>query len=200
MVTDMYDLDYVKYDTQYLKRKLRRKKVAARDGLTPDERREKSAAIARQIVALDWFQKAQTVMIYRAVRGEVQLDILPELAPDKRFVYPLCVDKTQMYAYESKPEDAKAWKKGAFGIPEPNPRYAREVGPEEIDLVICPCTSFDRKYNRLGMGAGYYDRYLERCVNAHVIAAAFSVQEAGEVPTEEFDVKMQKVITEAGVI
>ena len=65
----------------------------------------------------------------------------------------------------------------------------------QIDIVICPCTAFDRDYNRLGMGAGYYDRYLEKCVNAYLVAVAFDVQEAREVPVCEYDVKMKAVIT-----
>ena len=49
------------------------------------------------------------------------------------------------------------------------------------------------------MGAGYYDRYLEKCVNAYLVAVAFDVQEAREVPVCEYDVKMKAVITEAGI-
>lgn len=185
-------------DTQYLKRKLRRKKVAAREALTPEERREKSASIIEHVRTNASFRKAKTVMIYRSVRGEVQLDTLPEAAPEKRYVYPLCIGKTKMLAYEAETGDPKAWKKGAFGILEPDPKHAGEVHPEEIDLVICPCTSFDREHNRLGMGAGYYDRFLERCVNAEEIAVAFAVQETDRVPAEHFDYKMRAVITENG--
>ena len=196
---EMYDYIQPAYDPDYMKRKLRRKKVSARDSLTSKERREKSSVIVQNILDSDFFKKAETVMLYRAVRGEVQLDTLPNLAPDKKYVYPLCIDKTQMRAYKSDIADERAWKKGAFGIPEPNPAYADEVNPEQIDLVICPCTAFDRDYNRLGMGAGYYDRYLEKCENAHLVAVAFDVQEAREVPVCEYDVKMKAVITEAGI-
>lgn len=196
---EMYDYIQPAYDPDYMKRKLRRKKVTARDSLTSKERREKSSVIVQHILDSEFFKKAETVMVYRAVRGEVQLDTLPELAPDKKYVYPLCIDKTQMRAYKSDISDERAWKKGAFGIPEPNPAYADEVNPEQIDLVICPCTAFDRDYNRLGMGAGYYDRYLEKCENAHLVAVAFDVQEAREVPVCEYDVKMRAVITEGGI-
>jgi len=195
----MYDYIQPANDPDYMKRKLRRKKVSARDSLTKEQRREKSEMIVRNILDSEFFKKAKTVMLYRSVRGEVQLDTLPDFAPDKRYVYPLCIDKTQMSVYKSDIADEKAWKKGAFGIPEPNPAYAEEVDPEQIDLVICPCTAFDREYNRLGMGAGYYDRYLEKCENAYLVAVAFDIQEAREVPVCEYDVKMKAVITEAGI-
>ena len=197
---EMYDYIQPAYDPDYMKRKLRRKKVTARDSLTSKERREKSSVIVQHILDSDFFKKAETVMLYRAVRGEVQLDTLPDFAPDKRYVYPLCIDKTQMRAYKSDIADERAWKKGAFGIPEPNPAHAEEVDPEQIDLVICPCTAFDRDYNRLGMGAGYYDRYLACCENADIVAVAFAVQEADEIPTGAYDIRMNKVITETGEI
>ena len=74
------------------------------------------------------------------------------------------------------------------------------VAPEEIDLVLCPCSAFDRGHRRLGMGGGYYDRFLGKCVHADIFAVAYAVQEADEVPTEAFDRKMDKVITENGKI
>lgn len=196
----------------FTKRQLRLEKIAARDMLTPQERREKSEAIVRTILADPVFQKAKTVMIYRSVRGEVQLDTLPVRAPEKRYVYPLCVDKTEMIALcplsrlngagdgGTAAELPGAWRKGPFGILEPDPEYSMAVAPEEIDLVLCPCSAFDRGHRRLGMGGGYYDRFLGKCVHADSMAVAFAVQEADEVPTEAFDRKMDKVITENGKI
>ncbi|MDO4805549.1 MAG: 5-formyltetrahydrofolate cyclo-ligase [Lachnospiraceae bacterium] len=179
---------------------LRRRMVAAREALAPDVRKEKSSAIISHILNDERFQMARTVMLYRSVRGEVQLDALPALSSGKRYVYPLCVSRTQMVALWPETASERAWKKGAFGIPEPNPAYCREIDPAEIDFVVCPCTSFDRDHNRLGMGAGYYDRFLARCVHADVVAAAFAVQEAEAVPTEEFDYRMCAVITENGAL
>lgn len=181
---------------------LRRQMVAAREALSPEERRRKSAEIISHILADESFQKADTVMLYRSVRGEVQLDTLPALAPGKRYVYPLCVSRTRMEVFWPGVPVAGfggMWKKGAFGIPEPDPERCLKISPEEIEFVICPCTSFDRHHNRLGMGAGYYDRFLEKCVNADVVAAAFAVQEAEAVPAEEYDRRMRAVYTEDGV-
>ena len=109
----MYDYFQPAYDFDYMKRKLRRKKVSARDSLTREERREKSSMIMQHILDSDFFKKAETVMLYRAVRGEVRLDTLPDLAPDKKYVYPLCVDKTQMRSYKADIADEQAWKKEA---------------------------------------------------------------------------------------
>ena len=89
------------------------------------------------------------------------------------------------------------WKTGAFGIKEPDPAQSEWVTPEEIDLVLCPCAGFDDDGNRVGMGAGYYDRYLPQCSNAAIYAVAFEAQRLEQVYTDEHDRKMDGVITEA---
>ena len=86
-----------------------------------------------------------------------------------------------------------------FGIMEPVREKSMEIPPEEIDLVICPCTVFDENCGRMGMGAGFYDRYLAKCVNAHIAAVAFEVQKADSIPMEPWDKPMEMVFTEAGI-
>ena len=91
----------------------------------------------------------------------------------------------------------EGWRIGSFGIMEPVKGFVAR--PEEIDLVICPCTGFDEKLNRLGMGGGYYDRFLPLCKNAKKIAVAFEAQKIERVRTNEFDVLMDAIVTEDGI-
>ena len=157
-----------------------------------------SGRIAGRILASREYRDAGTIMIYKGVRGEVRLDLLEEdaKARNKKLVYPFCVDKTTMTALF--PSES-AWKKGSFGIPEPVLEKAEEIMPEEIDLVICPCTVFDAAGSRIGMGAGYYDRFLTKCTNAHIVAVAFEVQKTEYVPLSSWDQRMEKIYTEAHV-
>jgi len=92
------------------------------------------------------------------------------------------------------------WRIGMYKIPEPDPETARIVEPTEIDLVLCPCSTFDDNCNRMGMGAGYYDRYLEACTSATLIAIAYEAQHQRRLLTEEWDKPMDMVITEKRVI
>ena len=79
---------------------------------------------------------------------------------------------------------------------EPVREFSDEIAPENIDLVICPCTVFDENGGRIGMGGGYYDRFLPKCTKASVIAVAFEVQKAEQVMMEAWDVRMDTIFTE----
>lgn len=175
-----------------LRKSIRRRGIRARDALSPEVRAELSGRTAERIAASSEFQNARTVLIYRAVRGELDLGELVHLAPDKRYVYPLCLDAGEMVALLPG-EDA--WQKGAYGIEEPVRALSEEVQPEEIDMVICPCTAFDGAGRRMGMGAGYYDRYLPKCRRAVIAAVAFDEQRAAIVPVHDWDIPMQMVFT-----
>ena len=176
---------------------MRKAGIAARDALSPEERVHFSKSIVRRILESEEFQSAETILIYRAVRGEVRLEALEEAA-EKRLLYPLCISKTEMIALQPQ-KGEEGWKKGAFGIPEPVRELSLEIPPEKIDLVICPCTVFGEACGRMGMGAGYYDRYLKKCVNAHIVSAAFEVQKADRIEMQPWDQPMEKVFTEAAV-
>ena len=174
------------------RKSIRKRGIRARDALSPEVRAELSGRTAERIAASSEFQNARTVLIYRAVRGELDLGELVHIAPDKRYVYPLCLDAGEMVALLPG-EDA--WQKGAYGIEEPVRALSEEVQPEEIDMVICPCTAFDGAGRRMGMGAGYYDRYLPKCSNAVIAAVAFDEQRAASVPVQDWDIPMQIVFT-----
>ena len=171
-------------------RVLRREKLQAREALLPEERRKLSSAIVQRLAQLPEYRAAETVMLYRAVKGEVSLEGLS----GKRFVWPLCIGEGEMIALL--PENESAWQRGYCGIPEPVRRRSREIAPEEIDLVICPCTVFDPACRRMGMGKGFYDRFLPRCQRARFVAVAYEAQKAELLSVNPWDAPMAAVVTE----
>lgn len=175
---------------------LRRMLIRARNGLTPAERAERSARAVERLADSEAFCAAKTVMIYDHVGGELSLDSLltHPASAGKQFCYPLCVSRTEMIAMIP-----GAWQSGAYGIREPVRELSREVAPEELDLVVCPGTGFDPACNRMGMGGGYYDRYLPRCVRAHIVMVAFEVQKVPALPVDPWDRPVEQVFTEAAV-
>ena len=195
-------------DKAAARKALRKEKIAAREALSPEERAEKSRAICANILQTPEYAKAKTVFIYKFVKGEVQLKALEEAnealpaAERKTFLYPLCIEDRQMLAIEpgSADMESDAWKKGAFGIPEPVLEMGRVIPPEDIDLVVSPCSSFDESGMRLGMGGGYNDRYLPKCTKADVMLVVYECQGCKAVPAEPWDVPVPCIVTEARVL
>jgi dihydrofolate synthase/folylpolyglutamate synthase len=175
---------------------VRKTGIRGRDSLSVEEREKRSQRIVEQILASPEFQRAKTVLLYRATRSEVGLDALtsaPE-CKDKRLVYPLCISNSEMIALL--PEGEDAWVPGYCGISEPVPEKSQTIDPAELDMVLCPCTVFDESCHRMGMGAGFYDRYLPRCTNAAIASVAFEAQKVSQVPTDPWDQPMEMTFTE----
>lgn len=181
------------------RRNLRKEKIAAREGLSTEERDVRSAAIVERILASKEFQYAERILIYRGIRGEVRLNLLEsaEEAKGKQFLFPLCLPNREMAALH--PEGPDAWVKGYAGIEEPLLEKSTRSSPEEIDFIICPCTAFDADCSRMGMGGGFYDRFLPKCSNAVIAAVAFEVQRTECVPMEPWDKAVDLVFTEEKV-
>lgn len=55
---------------------------------------------------------------------------------------------------------------------------------------------FDPQGNRLGMGKGYYDRYLKTVQHAFKIGVFFTEQRVDQVPTDSYDVSVDLVVTD----
>lgn len=182
-----------------LRKSLRSSAIKARDSLTEEERVEKSSMICKKIAELPEYKNARNVFIYKWVRGEVKLDELEAggtyFDPEKVFLYPLCIDDGIMLAIKPG-EGENAWVSGAFNIKEPVKDEGEVISPDKIDLVLCPLTGFDDDLNRLGMGGGYYDRFLPMCINAVKIGVAFEVQRLSQIPAEPHDIRMDMIITE----
>ena len=173
----------------------RRHAAAARKALTPEQRQEYSQAISRRLLEMPRVQRAKTVLSYRALPEEVDLSLVHEALRERgvRLCFPVSLPGGVMEAWE--PE---GWKQGRYGIWEPDRENSRKVEPKEIDLILAPCVAFDRHLDRLGHGAGYYDRYLPAC-SAAVIAAAFEAQRLPRLETDAYDRPMDAVVTEKRV-
>ena len=69
--------------------------------------------------------------------------------------------------------------------------------------MFVPLVAFDKNLNRLGYGGGYYDRLitkLSKKKNFLKIGLAFSTQEIEKVPTNEYDQKLDYIVTERNII
>lgn len=157
---------------------------------------ELSDAIMSHLEQCELFQKASCIALYHALPGEVQTAaFIDKWYQKKRLLLPLVDgDDLRMFLYDG-PESVQT---GAFGILEPK-ADGTEVMPEAIDLMIVPGVAFDRNHNRMGRGRGFYDRLLSS-VTSPKIGLCYEFQMVPEIPTEPFDIKMDYIVTEKGLI
>lgn len=169
--------------------------------LTSEYMEKASASIIGQLEALDEFRTAKNVLLYVSLGKEVQTAELMEAASTagKTVALPLCMD-TREHIMEARFYDEEhPLVKGAYGIMEPA-ADSMIMKPEEIDLIVLPCMSCDPDCNRIGHGAGYYDRFLAKVRdNCVTVALCYSAVLAEKLPTEEHDKKVDIVITESEV-
>jgi len=81
-----------------------------------------------------------------------------------------------------------------FGIPEPITN--RIIYP---DILLVPLVAYDKNFNRIGYGGGFYDRYIQRIKKIKkvlTIGLAFSYQMVKKIPIEKNDIRLDFIITE----
>lgn len=171
-----------------------------RRALTAEQRKEMSAAICEKLLALPELAGLETVFSYLAAWDEVDISCVNQTLTARGIAvaYPVCFEKGSMEAYV--PESVSAVETGAYGIKSPVVSCSRRIEPRDIDLVLVPCVAFDTDKNRLGHGAGYYDRYLPRCRKAVFVLAGFEAQRLDRVSCDMHDVKMDIIVTEHAVL
>lgn len=105
--------------------------------------------------------KGQPHYGFLAMRGESNLDPLIEqaVADEKEIYIPVCLPERQMGA--GRLFSMSGFTKGSLGLRNLPAPYTM-IAPEDLDLVLVPAVACGVDGTRLGMGAGYYDRYLER--------------------------------------
>jgi len=191
------------------KTNLRQEFLKRRDSLSRHEIDSRSEKIEKELFTLPEFRRAKTVMFYVSFRSEVETEKMIRNALDvrKRVVIPV-VDGQKIGVAGIK-NFKKELTKGSFGIREPKKEFRGTVDQKEIDLVVVPGVVFDKRGGRLGYGRGYYDRFLRsksirsRMGRSHqcvVIGLAFDLQIAGKIPLVEKDVRVDKIVTESGII
>ena len=171
---------------------------AARKALGPEERKAANAALCAFLWQLAAVQNAQTILLYAAFGSEADLSALVEKAQaqGKTLAYPVCGEAYSLTAAVPGPD---GWEVGAYGIRTPIPERAQLLPPEALDLVLVPCTAFDAACRRVGMGKGYYDRYLPRCRNAVLLGAAFEAQRVEQAAVDAHDQRLDGFVTEEGI-
>jgi 5-formyltetrahydrofolate cyclo-ligase len=180
------------------KKTLRLELRQRRRELPEDELRAASEAVCRHVWALRCFATAQSVALYAATPGEVDITSLaPHLeARGATVSWPRVVSRDPaglMFHAAS----LGALVRDAMGIPTP-PADCPEIPLSTVDLVLVPGVAFDAVGRRLGQGGGYYDHALAAAPNAVRIGVCHGFQLIDAVPYYDADVAMDVIVTPDG--
>lgn len=170
-----------------------------RAALPPDARAALSRTIGDRLRELEVWRGARVVHLYiGAIDGEVETRgiALDALQDGRRLVCPRLADSRVLEHREIRSLDDL--RESPRGLWEPD-LTCPLVDPAAIDLVLVPGVAFDRSGNRLGFGAGHYDRFLS-ALHAPKVALAFSLQLVDAVPHSARDVPVDWIVTESETI
>lgn len=176
------------------KRQVRQMIQCKRQTLSEEYKESANQSILKQILELKEFQEADTIFCYVSMEDEVNTwPILGfALEQGKRVGVPICIKKGLMEVREI--HSFEDLQQGAYGIMEPK-SYCKVLSKNEIQFGIIPCVSTDIHGNRLGHGAGFYDRYLEEAKFLKVLLCWKSLM-CEKIPVDLYDVQMDVVIFE----
>jgi 5-formyltetrahydrofolate cyclo-ligase len=187
-----------------VKRELRKRVLGLRKATPVDACAERSARIVRSVAGLDPVTRARGVALFWPIedKHEVDLRLLDtELrARGVRVAYPAIVRDAaglaspgQMTFHFAEPS---ALEERGYGFAEPPPdapALSRDL--RELDVVVVPALALDPAGQRIGYGAGYYDRALAMTPVVKV-GVIFDFQLVSEVPALDGDVAVDWVVTD----
>jgi len=182
-----------------LKAELRKMALTRRNAIPAAERQTAAEAIAARVFPIP-IKTGMIVSGYSPLKSEINpLPLLRKLAAaGAQLALPVVAGRgkpliMRSYAF------GQLLDAGVWGIREPK-HGAPEVEP---DILIVPLAAFDRKGNRIGYGAGYYDMTINRLRQrkpALAVGIAYAAQEVPEVPVTPRDARLDLVLTEREVI
>lgn len=173
---------------------LKRALLSQRQSLSIECIQQASQRVAEQVIRLDVFQRAQHIVAYSAMQGEIDPEAILQQANTlgKQCYLPVITDYQQslMRFYPLGP----TCKRNRFGILEPDHETLQPLAWQSVDLVLVPLVAFDHDNHRLGMGGGFYDRALAQIPNGYFLGLAYPWQQVERLPVEAWDIPMHHVI------
>jgi 5-formyltetrahydrofolate cyclo-ligase len=186
-----------------VKAELRKRMRGLRNALPPTACAERSERIAVRLLLLDSIARARAVALFWPItqRHEVDLRQLHARLHERgmRIAYPVVDQQSgaMTFRFVASPESMIERTLLGASLQEPSPDEP-EAAPGELDVIVVPALAVDPSGQRIGYGAGHYDRTLPRfSPPAVTIAVAFDFQLVVEVPSREGDVPTHEIVTDA---
>ena len=141
------------------------------------------------------------VMVYLSMKSEVQTWDLVEslLKQDRKIIAPVVETESGNLiprCIQNLNDDLVMHK---YGMYEPKKNCA-VFPPDKLQLIIVPGIAFDRNGYRIGYGKGFYDRFLTSCPNAVTVGIAYMLQFVDDTYPQPWDIPVNHILTEDGMI
>lgn len=177
-----------------LKKGLRDQVLSIRDQLPPYERANLSNSLKNHVDLIGDVD-GKVVSSFWPIRSEINpYNLTQELKQrGAQLALPVVMDKTtlEFRAYDHDEDLIDA----GFGTKGPSAK-ASVVDP---DVLLVPLAVFDLHCGRIGYGAGFYDRAIAKLrakgKNPKTFGIAFRQQMVDQVPQDEFDIKLDFILT-----
>ncbi len=158
-------------------------------------KKEKTAAwviiALEKISNLKEFLEAKIILVY-APQPKREINFvasLMEMFPEKIYAFPRIISDTKIDFFKIKKYQYLI--KQEFGILSPTPNSTKlEDNPH---FAFIPAVACDKNNNRLGRGAGFYDRYLQTQTNLFKVCILPYFAVYNEIPVEKWDQKVDKI-------
>jgi 5-formyltetrahydrofolate cyclo-ligase len=180
------------------KKQLRQQALARRDALPVAWRIEVSLDMVKAAERIE-FEPGSVISGFWPMRSEADLRPLMDALRQKgaRLCLPAILDKTTIVFRElERGAELVAMGYGTTGPGE-------EAAVLDPAIMLIPLSAFDARGHRIGYGAGYYDRAIERLhdrgLKPRLIGVAFECQQVELVPEEPHDVVLDEILTESGL-
>lgn len=173
------------------KKRIREEMLALRSALAPSEKQRFDHSICEQLQATVQQLNAKTIHTYLPMGDEV--DIFPfiraMLEKGLTVVAPKSLKgrRLENLVLQSLAE----LEAGIYGTSHPASGLVYEG---DYDLFIVPGLAFDRRGNRIGYGAGYYDAFLGSQPGGQKLGVCYPFQLLEELPSESHDVRLDGVL------
>lgn len=173
-----------------------------RQHLSPLQRQVAAIRLGRHLVSSAVFRRARRVAVYWPTAGEMDLTpvihrcwqmgkwvFLPVLAtpPGKRMEFGRYTRSSRLVV-------------NRYGIPEPAQPPGERLRAAQLDIILMPLVAMDSAGNRVGMGAGYYDRTLENvagsALSPTLIGVGYQFQQVRKIESQPWDIRLDWLVTD----
>ncbi len=156
------------------------------------DKKIKENIITKKLLSNEKIINSNNILVYISMSDEVSTkNFIEELLKLKKNIYAPRVLEKQIKFY--KINSLEEFELSSLGINEPISNI--EYVDNNNSVCIVPGLMFDKYNNRLGYGGGYYDKYLSEH-NIYKIGICFSDFLVNNINVDDYDIKMDEVITE----